>query len=223
MASRKSLKLLLVPGVLVAGGIGVVNASAAGRRLGNGPSLTAGHPVKGSLPRKQALLVVQFRNGRIARITGTALLPGARRGGKKLTGGQSANCTVNFTNSTTHSGGKTTARWFGGIGCNRKMFMFGTAYLQESATKVDGTGPRYQGVMSSAVSGRNATVIDEPHPSLYIRHLTNVYFPNPPLTGTITVVPAKGQVLNAASKCVTATLQGHGVGVHCDLYTNRFT
>jgi hypothetical protein len=57
---------------------------------------------------------------------------------------------------------------------------------------------------------------------LYIRHLTNVYFPTAPFSGTITVKPAPGQVVNAASKCVAASLSGHGIGVHCDYYTNRF-
>ena len=223
MLSRTSIKLLFAICATVAAVLAIVGVSSA-KRLGNGPSLTAGHPIKGSLPRNRPLIVIQLRRGKIVGVTGSALLPGGRRAPKrKVTGGQSANCTVNFTNSTQHVSGKTRARWFGGIGCSRTMFMYGTAYLQESATTIDGVGNRYQGNMNSAVSGRNLTIINAPHPSLYIRHLTNVYFSNAPFTGTIKVVPAKGQVLNAASKCVAATLSGHGVGVHCDLYTNRFS
>jgi hypothetical protein len=31
-----------------------------------------------------------------------------------------------------------------------------------------------------------------------------------------------GQQVNAATRLVSATAQGHGLGVHCELYTNRF-
>jgi hypothetical protein len=181
-------------------------------------------PTSTTLPRGKPLIVVRIKNRKVVALTGTALLPGAtikpRKGAPKAA--QSARCSVNFTNSTKSSGGNTTADWFGGIGCSRSMFLFGQAYLQESATKVDGSGGHYQLTGKSASSGNGATVIKEPHPSLYIRHLTNVYFPLGTGSGQISVYPAKGQVLNGASKCVTATFGKYGVGAHCDLYTNRF-
>jgi hypothetical protein len=155
-------------------------------------------------------------------VTGSAVGLGARRHQHKIGNLLSALCSVNFTSKTVSSGGKTIANWFGGIGCDQKMFLFGQAYLQESATKIDGTGPQYQKVDSSAASGQNGTVINESKPSLYIRHVTNVYFSPGTNTGTIAVYPAKGQVLNGASFCQVATAAGHGTGVHCELYTNRF-
>jgi hypothetical protein len=69
---------------------------------------------------------------------------------------------------------------------------------------------------------RHLWVKFEPDPSLYVRHLTNVYFPVGTSSGRIALYPAPGQKLNGASKCVPARSAGHGLGVHCDLYTNRF-
>ncbi len=206
--------------------IGLGASSARPQTLGNGRSLTAGHPTKRTLPSNQPMIVVQFRNGRILAVTGTALLPGARRTPKTaVRGGQTARCDLNFTDSVKPLEGSTEVdRWFGGIGCNRKMFMFGTAYLQETATAIDAAGNRYQQVTSSAESGRKMTIVRKPPTPtlLYIRHLTNVYFPSARFSGKISIFPAPGQKANAASKCVVATLSGHGVGVHCDYYTNRF-
>ncbi len=195
-------------------------------RLGNGPSLTAGRPLQGTLPSNQPLITVQFRNGKVLSVTGTALLPGARRRSKtRVNTAQTVRCNVNFTHSVKLIESFTEVdNWFGGIGCSRPMFLFGAAYLQQTATTVDAAGPRYQKVASSASSGRAQTIVQKrPSPTLlYIRHLTNVYFPTARFSGTISVFPARGQVVNAASKCVTATLTGRGVGIHCDYYTNRF-
>ena len=98
---------------------------------------------------------------------------------------------------------------------------FGESYLLETASKTDGTGLHYQGTMRSAASGSNQTLINSRNPSLYIRHLTNVYFPSS-ATGTINVFPAAGQKLNKSSKCVAVRTPAYTVGVQCDLYTDRF-
>jgi hypothetical protein len=197
-------------------------APAKKRRLGNGPTAPARTPVNSTLPANKPLIVVQLRRGKVVGLAGTALPLGAKRGSRKPGAVLSALCSVNFTEHTTSANGKTTADWFGGIGCDTKMFLFGQAFLHESATKIDATGPQYQRIDSSAASGRNGSVIDAAHPSLYVRHLTNVYFSPGTNTGTIAVYPAKGQVLNGASFCRVAQAAGHGTGVHCELYTNRF-
>jgi len=210
--------------IVVTGGmLGIASSSLASRQgLGNGPPAPARAPINSKLPANQPLIVVQLRHGKVVGLTGTALLPGGKRGARKPSGVLSALCSVNFTETTTSSNGKTIANWFGGIGCDQTMFLFGQAFLQESATTIDAIGPHYQKVDSSAASGRNGSVINAPHPSLYIRHETNVYFSPGTNTGTIAVYPAKGQVLNGASYCKVAQAPGHGTGVFCDLYTNRF-
>jgi hypothetical protein len=209
--------------IVVFAGVAVSGALARGGP-GNGPKLPVKEPTKKALPAGKPLIVLRFNHRKLIGLTGTALLPGAtlkpKKGAPKAT--QSASCSVNFTHTTKVSAGKTMADWFGGIGCSRSMFLFGTAYLQESATKVDGSGNHYQLTAKSASSGQSATVINDPHPSLYIRHLTNVYFPIGTGSGQISVYPAKGEILNSASKCVKATFGKYGLGVHCDLYTNRF-
>jgi hypothetical protein len=209
--------------VATAGLLGIASSSLASRqRLGNGPPAPARAPISSRLPANQPLIVVQLRHGKVVGLAGTALLPGAKRGARKPSAVLSALCSVNFTETTTSSNGKTIANWFGGIGCDKNMLLFGQAFLQESATTIDATGPHYQKVDSSAASGRNGSVINAPHPSLYIRHETNVYFSPASNTGTIAVYPSKGQVLNGASYCTTVPVSGHGTGVFCDLYTNRF-
>jgi hypothetical protein len=156
-------------------------------------------------------------------LTGTAVPRSKRkRLGHTAPASTSVQCSVNFTHSRVRNDGRTTVNWFGGIGCTKSMFLFGQAFLHESATTIDGTGKHYQGVMSSAASGRNGTVVNAPHPSLYIRHLTNVYFPVQVTSGRIWVYPAPGQHLNSASFCAAAHQPGYGLGVHCELYTNRF-
>lgn len=202
--------------------LALAGAALAAHNLGNGPTAPPRSPAPFSLPRNKPLIVVKLRHRKVVGVTGTALPPGAKRGPRKLHAVISALCSVNFTEKTSSAGGKTTADWFGGIGCDRKMFLFGEAYLQESATTIDATGPHYQLLDASAASGRNGSVINSSHPSLYIRHLTNVYFSPGTTTGTIAVYPAKGQVLNGASFCEVTQTPDHGTGVHCELYTNRF-
>jgi hypothetical protein len=218
-----SVKVLGAATVVAAGMLGTASVSLARHhRLGNGPAAPARAPIHSKLPANKPLVVVQLRRGKVVGLSGTALLPGATRHIRKPTAVLSALCSVNFTQTTTSSKGKTIANWFGGIGCDQKMFLFGQAFLQESATKIDATGPHYQEVDSSAASGQHGSVINEPNPSLYIRHETNVYFSPASSTGTIAVYPAKGQVLNGASYCKVAQTAGLGTGVFCDLYTNRF-
>ena len=223
MCKRVSVKVLGAATVVAAGTLGIASASLASRHgLGNGPPAPARAPIKSTLPANKPLIVVQLRRGNVVGLSGTALRPGARRNTHKPSAVLSALCSVNFTETTASSNGKTIANWFGGIGCDQKMFLYGQAFLQESATKIDATGPHYQEVDSSAASGANGSVINAPNPSLYIRHETNVYFAPGTDTGTIAVYPAKGQVLNGASYCKVAQASGHGTGVFCDLYTNRF-
>jgi hypothetical protein len=210
---------------VIAGALGFAGTAPAKKRgLGNGPPAPARAPMSFDLATGKPIIVVAWRDGKVIALTGTAIAKSStirpRLRGPKAT--RSARCEVNITTSKTLANGKATVRWFGGIGCDQKMFLFGQAYLQESASTIDAVGDHYQKVDTSASSGRNQTVIDKPHPSLYVRHLTNVYFNPPTGSGQIAVYPKKGTVLNGASKCVTASEPGHGLGVHCDLYTNRF-
>ena len=221
MSTRLS-STLTVLSIAASGGALVGAAPGLAANLGNGPTSPPTTPSRSVLPGKKPLITVRFRKGKLIGITGTAVPLSARKKPRRTGSGASARCSVNFTNTKTRQGNKSSVRWFGGIGCSQSMLLFGQAYLQESATKVDATGAHYQGTMKSAVSGRNQTVVNAPNPSLYIRHLTNVYFPKGVSSGQISVYPAAGQRLNAASKCVTARTPGYGPGVHCELYTNRF-
>lgn len=223
MRERVLVRGLAAAAVVAAGALGIAGASmAAQRRLGNGPPARARAPIGSKLPANQPLIVLQLRRGKVVAVSGTALHRTGKGATRKPSAVLSALCSVNFTHTTTSSGGRTTADWFGGIGCDQKMMLFGQAFLQESATTIDATGPHYQQVNASAASGRNGSVINAPHPSLYIRHETNVYFSPGTSTGTIAVYPSKGQVLNGASYCKVAQTSGLGTGVFCDLYTNRF-
>jgi hypothetical protein len=223
MRRRPSRKLLAAATPVVVASLCITSPSLAGN-VGNGPKLKATAPTPKKLPKNKALIVLKFNKGKVTSLTGTAVpLAATIKPGKGSSkAAQTASCSVNFTHSTKSTSTKTTASWFGGIGCSRSMFLFGQAYLQETATKVDGSGMHYQLVSKSGVSGRSATVINSHNPSLYIRHLTNAYFSPGSTSGQISVYPVKGQVLNAASKCVKATFGKNGLGVHCDLYTNRF-
>ena len=217
----------LLAAMLVAsfGAAGIAGAAVA-KGPGNGPNITRGAPGRGTLPKNRPLVTLQVARGKAVGANGTALLPRARRPLKRLFSTRlSTACTVNFSYSVKLIESFTEVdNWYGGIGCARKMYLFGTAYLQETATVVDAAGQSYNKVSSSALSGQRQTFVQKPPTPtlLYIRHLVNIYFPNATTTGTITVNPAKGTRLNSASKCVTATFRGHGVGVHCELYTNRF-
>ena len=134
-----------------------------------------------------------------------------------------AQCLVNFTTQATSvAGNKTSAKWFSGISCSQKMFMFGEAFLAESATKFDGSGPYFSGNAFSDVSGRSNTTISEPHPSLYIWSAINVFFPTKPSRGVIVILPKGNQPINSATTCKVTSTTSNGVGVHCDLYTQRF-
>lgn len=191
--------------------------------LGNGPSAPPRAPAPFDEPSNQPLISLQFKNGKVISLTGSAVpRSDQKKPGRVAPAATRVRCSVNFTNSRRRQGNRTYVRWFGGIGCSQSMFLFGEAYLHESATKIDGVGPHYQGVMQSAASGRNQTIVNAPNPSLYIRHLANVYFPSSVSSGQISVYPAAGQRLNAASRCVAARTPGYSLGVHCDLYTNRF-
>jgi hypothetical protein len=200
-------------------GATALTAGASPSLADNAPRVTA--PAPGDLPSGQALIVLQFKNGKVTGETGTAIPTSERKTPASSSSGTSYKCTVNFTNSKKSAGSRTSVKWFGGIGCNVPAFIFGDAYLLETATKLDATGPHYQGTMRSASSGNNNTTINSRNPSLYIRHLTNVYYPSGN-SGEITVSPATGQKLNKASKCTSVRTPAYVVGVQCDLYTDRF-
>jgi hypothetical protein len=223
MRRGSSRRLLAAVATVIVGTLWITSSSLAGN-VGNGPPLPVKAPTPQKLAKNKALIVLKFTNRKVTSLVGTAVPLGATikppKGSPTAT--QTARCSVNFSHSTRPSGTSTTANWFGGIGCSRSMFLFGQAYLQQTATKVVGSGLHYQLVKQSASSGRNGTRINSRNPSLYIRHLTNVYFSPAAASGQISVYPAKGQVLNGASTCVKATFPNHGLGVHCDLYTNRF-
>jgi hypothetical protein len=102
------------------------------------------------------------------------------------------------------------------------MFMFGEAFLAESATKFDGSGGYFKANKSSELSGHSNTTISEAHPSLYIWSAINVFFPQKPSRGVIVILPKGNQPINSASSCKVTTTISNGVGVHCDLYTQRF-
>ncbi len=223
----RQISTRIVAGVLVASfsGVGIAGVALA-KGPGNGPKITRGAPARGTLPKNKPLVTLQVARGRVVGANGTALLPKSRRRLKRLFSARlSTACTTNFAYSVKLIESFTEVdNWYGGIGCSRKMYLFGTAYLQETATVVDAAGQSYNKVSSSALSGQSQTFVQKPPTPtlLYIRHLVNIYFPNATTTGTITVNPAKGTRLNSASKCVTATFRGHGAGLHCELYTNRF-
>ena len=196
-----------------------VLAASAGPALADVPR--AKTPAPGDFPGNQALITLQFKNGQVTGVTGTAVPASQRVAPKGSPSGTSYRCAVNFTNSKKRVGSQTQAKWFGGIGCNVAPFIFGEAYLLETATKLDGTGAHYQGTQRSASSGNNKTTINSRNPSLYIRHLTNVYYPSGN-SGQISVFPAAGQKLNKASTCAPVRTPAYVVGVQCDLYSNRF-
>jgi hypothetical protein len=102
------------------------------------------------------------------------------------------------------------------------MIIFGQAFLQESARHVDATGTHYEGYLRSAASGFGRTFVNAPNPSLYIRHLVNVNFLDSGGTGSIALYPSSGQRINGASVCGVSAVRNYGIGVTCDLYSNRF-
>jgi hypothetical protein len=215
--TRKLAAITITGAAVLAAGAGPALAADAG--VASAPRAKA--PAPGDFPTNQALITVQFKNGKVTGVTGTAVPSSQRVSPGASPGGTSYRCAVNFTNSKKRVGTQTEAKWFGGIGCNVAPFIFGESYLLETATKLDGTGAHYQGTMRSASSGNNKTTINSRNPSLYIRHLTNVYYPSGN-SGQISVFPAAGQKLNKASKCSPVRTPAYAVGVQCDLYSNRF-
>lgn len=220
MRTRPRTKLLAA--VIPAAAILCTTAPALGKGLGIGPSGPTRTPGKVDLAPSQPLVDLQFKNGKVTGLTGTAVPKSMQ---KKPTGTAprtQTKCSVNFTHSTRSSKGSTSVNWFGGIGCTRSMLLVGQATLNQSAQTVSGRGRQYLGVMKSASSGANNTVVKAAHPSLYIVHIANVLFSSKTSTGRITVYPAAGQQVNAATRCITQNSPSHGPYVHCELYTDRF-
>jgi hypothetical protein len=112
------------------------------------------------------------------------------------------------------------------------MLLFGQAFLLQNAKTYLGFGNYAEGFMRSYASGQKNKYVspgaNSTRRSLYIRHLTNVYFPNPLMTGVITIEPSKGTPFDkASSKCGLGpphTILGvtYKEGLHCDFYSTRF-
>lgn len=221
MRTRLPTKLLTAA-VPVGLAVACVAAPSFAKGLGNGPSGPPRTPSPTDLAPSQPLVDLQVKSGRVTGLTGTAVPKNMQKKPTGVTPRMQTKCTVNFNHNTRPANGDTLANWFGGIGCARAMFLFGQATLNQSATTINGVGPHYQANLKSASSGRNNTLIKAAHPSLYVVHFINVYFTSRLGTGRITVYPAAGQQVNAATRCINATAPGHGLGVHCDVYTNRF-
>ncbi|MFZ1996449.1 MAG: hypothetical protein WAU75_20225 [Solirubrobacteraceae bacterium] len=143
-------------------------------------------------------------------------------------------CHVNFTRSRAAAlpKGASSVTYFGGIGCPRTMLLFGQAFLLQNASTYLGFGNHVEGFQQSYASGQKNKYVspgaNSSRRSLYIRHLTNVYFPNPLMTGVITIQPSAGTPFDAAaSKCALGpphTVAGvtYKAGLHCDFYSTRF-
>jgi hypothetical protein len=213
------ISCLYIAGPAAANGSGGVGTA----KLGNGPKPPAKTPKGATLKATKPLISVTFRNGTVTSVTGTAVpksgLLGATAPGPKV---KTVKCGVNFTHSKLTAGSSNSVAFFGGIGCGRPMVLFGQTYLQKSASNVVGLGGHFQGYKSSEASGNSKALVQGKNPSLYIRNLINVNFLNPGGSGNIGIFPAKGAQINAASQCQVATTKPYGIGVHCDLYSNRF-
>jgi hypothetical protein len=197
------------------------------KKLGSSKQAEHKQPISGlgATPLTQPLIVVAFSGEKATVLGGSAIGTDVARAHTATNIPISAaECTVNFTTrETSNSGGESvTARWFSGILCTRPLEMFGQAFLAESASVFDGSGPYYSGVQTSATSGRAATVIKKSHPSLYIWSATNMFFQEKPSRGVIAVLPSPNQQVNAATTCKVVKSPIYGFGVHCDLYSNRF-
>ncbi|MGO9971833.1 MAG: hypothetical protein ACLP01_03180 [Solirubrobacteraceae bacterium] len=211
-------------------------ASAAGppspstlRAIGSSPQAAATQPRVGlgATPITQPLIVVSFAGGRATVLGGSAVSGSGSASDAAHAASipiSAALCSVDFTTAkftqVVHKSVR--VRWFGGIGCSRRLELFGEAFLAESATVFDGHGNYYKTVASSAVSGNANTVVPRPNPSLYIWYATNVYFQERPSRGVIAVVPSANQQLNAATSCKVVKSSSYGFGVHCDIYSQRF-
>ena len=207
-------------------------ASAAGppsssqlRKIGSSSSAAKQQPLTGlgATPFTTPLIVVAFANHKAVVIGGSAVNVAGKLARVTNVPISATSCNVNFTSKVTSlSSHSVNIRWFGGIGCNRKVEMFGQAFLAQSATNYSGTGNFYKGVQSGASSGQNGSVVNSAHPSLYVWHATNIYFQENPSRGVIAISPTPGQQVNAATSCKVVQSASFGFGVHCDLYSQRF-
>ncbi len=212
---------------------GTALASAAGppssHRLhtigsSGGASRTQPHTGFGDTLIPEPLIVVSFSGNRATILGGSTVSSSRSRRARVSDIPISAvSCNVNFTTRKRSApNGRSAVRWFGGIGCNRSMYMFGEGFLAQSAHVFDSYGPYYKGTMRTASSGRSNTVINAPNPSVYVWHAVNVYFREKPSRGVIVIQPSPGQSINAASGCKVVKSSTYGYGVHCDLYSDRF-
>jgi phosphatidylinositol-3-phosphatase len=200
-----------------------VVTSALAHEVGDLPKSPAHAAIPKGHQTNRPLIVLKFKYGKVTSLTGTAVPLGATIKPRKRSRNavQTVRCAAKFSDLMHSAGIRTTANWFARIGCTRPMLLFGQAYLQPTAPIVDGRGRHYRRETRSASSGRDGTVIDSAHPSLFIRYRLSVYFPTRTSSGQISVYPAQGEVLNGASRCGGATFGRHHLGVHCVLYTNR--
>lgn len=223
--SRWGVAGFVAAGLATVGGTGLALASGGPtssqlKAIGSSSKAARTEPglgsTRGSLPAGQPLIAIAF-GGHGITVGGSAV-------GRTPTSVPVTQCSVNFTQRKTRAanGRSVSVRWFGGIGCSRRMTLFGEAFLAQSASKFDAKGNFYTGLLSAASSGRSGTVVAGANPSLYIWHAMNIYFPGRPPRGVLTIVPRTGQTLNGASSCQAVRSAKYGTGVHCDLYTNRF-
>jgi hypothetical protein len=196
------------------------------RQLGSSVKAERTQPKTGkgvTLAASQPLIVVSFVNGKATVIGGSAVPSTGKKARVAAIPVSATSCSVNFTTSKKSiGGGKTSANWAGGILCDRVVQLTGQAFLAESASKIDDQGKYFNGQLQSYASGQPNSIINSPNPSLYVWHATNVYFSEKPANGVIVVQPKAGQAINAATACKVATSSSFGVGVHCDIYSNRF-
>lgn len=179
----------------------------------------------GSAPATEPLIVISFVNNRGTVLGGSAVGSGATRDARTANIPISAvQCAVNFTTHKTQAANRrsVTVRWFGGIACSRHVVLYGQAFLAQSHINFSGAGKFYSGQLISATSGQANTFVPSPNPSLYVWHATNIYFQEKPARGVIAVLPAAGQQINPATTCGLAKNSKYGLGVHCDVYSQRF-
>lgn len=210
--------------VAIAAGVAVLATAAPslGKGLGIGPSGPPRTPGKADLAPAQPLVDLQFKNGKVTGLTGTAVPKNMQKRPTGVAPRNQTKCSANFTHSRRPDSGDTVVSWFGGIGCTRPMLLDGQATLNQSATTISGRGRQYLGVLKSANSGAGNTVVKAPRPSLYIVHITNVLFSSKTSTGRITLYPSAGQQINAATRCISQNSPSHGPYVHCEVFTDRF-
>jgi hypothetical protein len=237
--SRKRVAAFATAGLLSLGGLSGIAVASSAAASGTKALAAAGGPTSaqlraigssskaartqpgfgatlGSLPAGQPLIVIAFGAKGIT-VGGTAI-------GRTQVPVSAAECFVNFTQRKARVAHRnlTNVRWFGGIGCSRQMTLFGQAFLAQGASKSSGTGNFYNGRLTTASSGRSNTSIAAANPSLYIWHATNIYFPERPTRGVLAIIPRSGQKFNGASSCHAVRSPKYGIGVHCDLYSERF-